>query len=187
MSDADLDALAGDYVLGTLDGDARRDVAARLAVEPDLRARVAAWEARLGPAVTAATPPVAPAPSVWARIEAALEAREAVDFGGVTVRADAGTWQYLAPGADIKVLWSDTAARTRTFLLRLQPGAQVPAHPHPTPEECFVIAGDMVIGETVFRAGDYHAAPTGIAHPAISSRGGGVVFIRGPIYDDTAA
>ena len=183
MSDRELDARAGEYVLGTLQGDERAGFEARLAAEPDLRACVEDWERRLATAVTVATPPEAPGPGVWSRIEAALEARQAEDFGGVTVRRGAGEWQYLSPGADIKVLWVDEAARTRSFLLRLQPGARVPAHPHPTTEECFVVSGDMVIGDTIFHAGDYHAALAGIRHPVLSSRGGGVVFIRGPIYD----
>ena len=183
MSDSDLDAQAGEYVLGTLEGDERTAFEARLAAEPDLRASVEAWEQRLGATLTVATVPEPPGARVWPRIQAVLQARQAEDFGGVTVRSDAGEWQYLSPGADIKVLWVDQAARTRSFLLRLQPGARVPAHPHPTTEECFVVSGDMVIGDTIFYTGDYHAALAGIKHPVLSSRGGGVVFIRGPIYE----
>ncbi|HJQ58761.1 MAG TPA: cupin domain-containing protein [Vineibacter sp.] len=183
MSDRDLDAQAGEYVLGTLDDDERRAFESRLASDPALRTAVDAWERRLAPAISATTAPELPDPSIWRRIEAVLQARQAENFGGVTVRADAGPWEPLSPGADIKVLWVDVAARTRSFLLRLQPGAQVPAHPHPTVEECYVVAGDMVIGETIFFAGDYHAALAGIDHPVLTSRGGGMVFIRGPLYD----
>jgi quercetin dioxygenase-like cupin family protein len=183
MNDRDLDAQAGEYVLGTLGGDDRVAFEARLAGEADLRAAVDAWEVRLGGMLTAAVKPETPGTGVWARIDSALAARQAENFGGVTVRADVGEWQPLAPGADIKVLWVDEAAHTRTFLLRLQPGAQVPAHPHPTTEECYVISGDMVIGETIFRTGDYHAALPGVRHPVLSSRSGGLIFIRGPIYD----
>jgi len=183
MSDHDLDAQAGEYVLGTLDGAERTAFEARLAMDPAARASVEAWERRLGPGVTVATTGQTPGTSLWQGIDAALSARQAESFGGVTVRSAAGTWQPLAPGADIKLLWIDEVARTRSFLLRLAPGARVPAHPHPSTEECLVVSGDMVIGETTFYAGDYHAAPAGIDHPVLSSRGGGVVFIRGPLYD----
>jgi len=183
MSDHDLDAQAGEYVLGTLEGAERTAFEARLAADPAARASVEAWERHLGPAVMAATLDQAPGDDVWQRLDTTLSARQAEDFGGITVRRDSGTWQPLAPGADIKLLWIDEAARTRSFLLRLAPGARVPAHPHPTTEECFVVSGDMVIGETTFHAGDYHAALAGIDHPVLSSRGGGVVFIRGPLYE----
>lgn len=182
MSDRDLEAQAAEYVLGTLDGDDRTAFEARLAVDPAVRARVNAWEQRLAPGVTVATVDQAPGPGAWRRLDAALSAHRAGDLGGITVRGDAGTWQPLAEGADIKLLWVDAAARTRSFLLRLAPGARVPAHPHPTTEECLVLSGDMVIGDTVFHAGDYHVAPAGLDHPELTSRGGGVVFIRGPLY-----
>jgi len=65
------DALAGEYVLGTLDA---RQVAAVVRALPSnraLRDAVAAWEARLAP-LTALAPPEAPPPGIWNRIEAAL-------------------------------------------------------------------------------------------------------------------
>lgn len=56
----DLDALAGEYVLGTLGADERRAAEARLAADPAFRRAVAAWEARLQPlADTAGEVPVA--------------------------------------------------------------------------------------------------------------------------------
>ena len=66
------EALAGEYVLGTLDArlaDARWRRPCR--ATPALRAVVAAWEARLAP-LTALAPPEAPPPDLWRRIEAAL-------------------------------------------------------------------------------------------------------------------
>ena len=46
-----------------------------------------------------------------------------------------------------------------------------------------VLSGDMVIGDTVFYPGDFHAATAGVKHPPLTSLNGGVIFIRGPIYD----
>jgi anti-sigma-K factor RskA len=69
--DEDIDALAGDYVLGTLSAPRRAAVAARLEHEPALRDAVAAWEARLLPLVALA-PPAEPSPEVWRRIEGSL-------------------------------------------------------------------------------------------------------------------
>jgi anti-sigma-K factor RskA len=45
----DIDALAGEYVLGTLDAQERTMVAARRLREPDLDSAIIAWERRLAP------------------------------------------------------------------------------------------------------------------------------------------
>jgi anti-sigma-K factor RskA len=67
------DALAGEYVLGTLDARLAREVEAALPGDPGLRALVEAWQARLAP-LTELVAPEAPPPDLWARIERALPA-----------------------------------------------------------------------------------------------------------------
>jgi len=52
----DIDALAGEYVLGILDAGEYRAAEARLASDPDFRAAVAAWETRLQPLADGAVP-----------------------------------------------------------------------------------------------------------------------------------
>ena len=59
--------LAGEYVLGTLPLAARQDVERRLALEPLLRAEVAAWEQRLLP-LTALAELTEPSPELWPKI-----------------------------------------------------------------------------------------------------------------------
>ena len=57
MADADrndLDALAGEYVLGTLPADERRAAEARYAADPSFRRAVSEWEVRLQPLADAA-------------------------------------------------------------------------------------------------------------------------------------
>jgi len=66
------DALAAEYVLGTLEAREATAVAAALPSDPALAAAVAAWEARLAPLADLATPE-APPPALWSRIEAALD------------------------------------------------------------------------------------------------------------------
>lgn len=68
-SDGDLQALAGEYVLGTLDAAQRRAVVLRLPHDPLLRAAVEAWEARLHP-LTALVQPAQPSAALWPRIAA---------------------------------------------------------------------------------------------------------------------
>ncbi|MDR3067639.1 MAG: anti-sigma factor [Comamonas sp.] len=67
----DLDAQAGEYVLGTLGMVQRRAIEARLPFEPALRAAVDEWEQRLLP-LTSLAEPVDPAASLWQRIAATI-------------------------------------------------------------------------------------------------------------------
>ena len=74
MTDAgDIDALAAEYVLGTLDAAERTAVAARRPREPALDAAIDAWESRLSP-LAESIPPSAPPHGVFEKIEARLDA-----------------------------------------------------------------------------------------------------------------
>ncbi len=88
------DALAGEYVLGTLE--AREAEAVRQALPRDaaLQEAVAAWEARLAP-LTSLAEPEAPPPDLWQRIEAQLPG------GAATARPVRGFdwWRGWALGA----------------------------------------------------------------------------------------
>ena len=91
-----------------------------------------------------------------------------------------------ADGIERKLLAADPAEGVHTYLLRLAPGAVVPAHGHPQPEECFVVEGGIRIGDLALHAGDFHFAAAGAAHPAVSSLDGAVVYVRAAIADDPA-
>jgi anti-sigma-K factor RskA len=67
----ELEALAGEYVLGVLPEEERVVVERRLAGDRALAARVAAWERRLLP-LARWLPPVAPPPQVWWAINRSL-------------------------------------------------------------------------------------------------------------------
>jgi anti-sigma-K factor RskA len=69
----DIDALAGEYVLGTLDAAERVTVAARRQREPALDTAIGAWEARLAPLNDLATP-ITPPPGLFQSIEKRIEA-----------------------------------------------------------------------------------------------------------------
>ena len=66
------DALAAEYVLGTLEAREAAEVARAIATDPALAADVARWEARLAPLQDLAQPE-SPPPGLWKRIEAALD------------------------------------------------------------------------------------------------------------------
>ena len=89
--------LAGEYVLGTLSRERRREVDAMLPNDATLRAAVAYWEQRLLP-LTALVEPAAPSNALWPRIERSLGPLSA------PVRAaEPGWWQRLG-------LWRALAA-----------------------------------------------------------------------------
>lgn len=69
-------ALAGEYVLGTLDARSAAAVREAVARDAELRAAVEAWEDRLTP-LASAVPQEAPPPDLWARIEAGMQPAEA--------------------------------------------------------------------------------------------------------------
>lgn len=64
--------LAGEYVLGSLQGDARDRFERRLIDDLDLQREVAAWERRLAPMLESVEP-VTPPPQVWRAIEERIE------------------------------------------------------------------------------------------------------------------
>jgi anti-sigma-K factor RskA len=71
-----IDALASEYVLGTLRGAARRRFERWQRNEWHIASRVRTWEARLIPLVLS-LPPVAPSPQLWQRIEARIAVADA--------------------------------------------------------------------------------------------------------------
>jgi anti-sigma-K factor RskA len=96
----ELTALAGEYVLGTLDARQARMIEQALPGHPDLAALVEAWEDRLAP-LTALATPEAPPPGLWDRIEA-----EITPIAAPAPVASAGTrflrlWQGWAVGASL--------------------------------------------------------------------------------------
>jgi anti-sigma factor ChrR (cupin superfamily) len=95
----------------------------------------------------------------------------------LTVRADEGDWVPFVPGVEMKMLFEDPARRKRSLLVRMHPGAIIPGHPHPEHEEYLVLDGEISIGNFTVRAGDYHLAPKGLSHPAITSRTGALLFV----------
>lgn len=70
------DALAAEYVLGTLDAETSARVAAAIDGDAAWRAAIEAWEARLAPLVALIRPEQAPA-DIWDRIEARITPHKA--------------------------------------------------------------------------------------------------------------
>lgn len=171
------DDLAAEYLLGTLTPSEQHWVEAQMAVDPALRALVYAWQERLAPlcnAIAAVEPPA----SVLDRLNAQLDQDEKARTAQKTIFAAEGTWVALAAGVHIKVLASNEAEQGRSFLLRMEPGARLPAHRHPAVEECIMIEGDLTLGGVALSAGDYQRMSPGSRHPTGRTLAGCVAFIR---------
>lgn len=65
----DLEMIAGEYVLDTLDESERRSFRRRLLTDPAAAAAVAMWQDRLSPLLLT-VPDIAPPPGLWPKIEA---------------------------------------------------------------------------------------------------------------------
>jgi quercetin dioxygenase-like cupin family protein len=178
MSKDNIDMVAGEYVLGTMDARRRRDFEERLRREPALRARVAAWEAAL--TVLEGGVEVPPPGELWSRIARALD-HDASAGPFQTVRQDEGKWTAIGPGLEKKHLYRDPLTGLESCLVRMQPGAVFAAHHHAEAEECLVLEGDLLIGDLHLKAGDYQVASAGTHHPTLRSERGGVIFVRGRV------
>lgn len=109
-----------------------------------------------------------------------LERVADADDSHLTIRADDGVWQPFLDGVSIKVLQERDGVLS--YLLRLAPGATVPAHRHPVDEECIVMEGMLRIGSRIeVGPGGYHLAHAGALHAVLSTETGAMVFLRGAV------
>jgi anti-sigma-K factor RskA len=145
------DALAAEYVLGTLRGGARRRFEALLPAHAVLREATTAWQARLMP-MTAAVAPVQPSGEVWRRISDRLDRRKSVV---------AGAWDRLP-------FWRGLTAFASIAAIGL---AVVLATPHSVPPPVVV----------VLAATDAAASGAATAPIVASISGDGTTLVARPI------
>ena len=179
MKQDDMEAQAAEYVLGTLDAEARERFRERLTDEPSLRRTVEAWEERLS-ALSVGETSIEPPTELWDKISSTLDASPPIDFA-VTIRASEGQWEVVADGVRKKHLFVDHEEGYESFLLKLAPGACIPAHPHSMTEECLMLEGEVSIGDLRLSAGDYHVISAGTVHPELRTMTGGLLYVRGEL------
>ena len=91
----DLDALAGEYVLGTLDADERAAAEARRIVDARLNQAIAAWELRLAP-LNDLVPEVEPAADLLTRIHRKIDASSTPADNVVNLNRSRNRWRAAA-------------------------------------------------------------------------------------------
>ena len=181
MKRDDRDVLAAEYVLGTLDDEARERVARQMLQDPALQHAVDTWAARLAD-LDDGEARIEPPAGLWDKIDAALDSAAPTPFS-ITLRAAEGQWDEIVDGIHKKILFVDRDAGTVSFLLRFAPGAVLPSHPHSRTEECVMLEGDATVGDLRLVAGDYHAVSAGVPHPEIHSEAGALVYVRGELRE----
>lgn len=111
--------------------------------------------------------------------------REPLPADFLTIHTDEGEWVRIAPLVEMKMLYRSKTNKSKSYLLRLQPGGSLPSHGHPADEECMVLEGEVRLGNVVAHAGDYHLAPKGLAHGIISTTTGTLLFLRSGVKEHT--
>jgi anti-sigma-K factor RskA len=147
MVKRDLDILAGEYALGTLDADDRSEAERLKASDVGFARAVSEWEERLSPLSEAVTP-VNPPASAWNKIESALAAPASSSSTAlselaaqmVDLKRSLAIWRYATMGAvaavvALAVVWVG--------------GLDTPSRPAP-PEERYVAMLQSDKGETGF-------------------------------------
>ncbi len=94
------------------------------------------------------------------------------------VRGSDSPWVKLPfPGVEVRSLIRDKTG-AKTLMLRMQPGAVFPQHPHPVAEQCYVLEGTITDSDGItLRAGDFVVMSGGIVHDPIHTDTGCTLLI----------
>mgnify|MGYP000941497618 FL=1 len=176
----DVTELAALYALEALGDDAQRQFARSLeTASASTKDEVASFQ-DVVQELAFSGPAIAPPASLKARLMAriAQEPQEQAEGTGFSfVRSQDVSWQELAPGLSMKVLFHDAAGARTTMLLRLAPGGTLIGHRHPQVEEFYVLEGSCLCAGELLQVGDYHRAEAGTVHSVTSSEQGCLALV----------
>jgi quercetin dioxygenase-like cupin family protein len=95
-----------------------------------------------------------------------------------TVRSGETEWEPTSvEGIYVRALHIDEEKDTVTMLVRMAAGTTYPSHRHAGDEQCFVLDGDLHVGEIVLHSGDFQLAPEESEHGPQSTVGGCTLLI----------
>lgn len=103
-----------------------------------------------------------------------------------TLRADQGDWEETGvAGVQVRRLFVDRPANRMTAMFRMAAGADYPEHVHDGPEECYVLDGDLHVGdELIMRRGDYQRAMPGSEHGRQWTQDGCLLLVTCALTDE---
>lgn len=100
-------------------------------------------------------------------------------------RSSEGEWEpTAAPGVEVKKLFVDEKRKYATMLVRMAAGTAYPGHRHAGFEECYVLQGDLHVGNIVMHSGDYQRAEGGSIHGVQKTEHGCLLFIVSSLEDE---
>jgi predicted ChrR family anti-sigma factor len=191
------------YALGLLDGDEERAVSEHLKSGCKGCARELRGLREVAGELPSAMRSVKPHPRVREKLLAAITADErppqpeklrpkaGVDEplpGVFVMKQGAGEWRSTPfPGVTFKLLYVDRETHYATSLLKLEPGAQYPAHRHAGCEQCLVIEGTVRIGTVSVSKGDFEYAVAGTEHGHLTTDTGCLLLIIAHQHDEVFA
>jgi hypothetical protein len=127
--------------------------------------------------IAESVPPVAPPRSLKERLMSRVANYEVLK-PIADVRPHDGVWVSAGtPGVDVKPLFVDKATGRTTMLVRMQPGARLPAHRHHDDEQCMVLRGDVRWRDIVYEEGDFVVMGNESEHPEVTSVNGNLLLI----------
>ncbi|MEM7309169.1 MAG: cupin domain-containing protein [Planctomycetota bacterium] len=104
--------------------------------------------------------------------------------GSLVARASELAWSPTAiDGIEVRRLAVDAEAAFTTMMIRMAPGTSYPAHVHAGAEECYVLEGDLVIGDLRMTSGDFQRMEPGSQHPDQHTEGGCLLLLRSSLDD----
>ena len=89
-------------------------------------------------------------------------------------------WIQVAEGIQVKQFFVDEASGIQTSLVKMAPGASLPAHRHTGVEQVFILEGDCNLNGEVLGPGDYHRAEGGSIHEITRTTNGTLFLLVAP-------
>ncbi len=102
--------------------------------------------------------------------------------GTYTVGPQDVPWEPFDTGIERQLLVTDQGDGTETAIYRLEPGAKFTEHEHTHQETCWVVQGEVLVGDHLLQPGEMHVADVGHRHPEIVARTEALLLIRSQAY-----
>ena len=95
----------------------------------------------------------------------------------LVARTQKVAWQETGTdGFLIKPLYEDPGSGQRTWLMKVEPGAEAPSHAHTETEQIYVIEGSFYDQENTYGPGDFAIRAPGVMHTG-GSKDGAIVML----------
>lgn len=106
--------------------------------------------------------------------------------GLFTLRADDSPWQDTGvEGVQVRRLFVDRPNNRMTAMFKMAPGSEYPDHLHDGVEECYVLQGELRVGDDLtMKAGDYQRAEGGSHHGRQWTTTGCVILVSSSLSDE---